>query len=273
MTDFLNQHFSFILPIAGNILLAAGVIFASFLVSRVVITSIDKGLQKIKNLDDTYLPVFKLMIQYTIYGIGGLVILNLFGVNTASIVTLVGVSGLSIGFALKDALSNVASGVLLLFLRPFKSGDIVEVNTITGHIREIGLFTTRMQTFSGVYVCVPNNLFWTSSIINYSRNKKRRVEVQVSLSYFDSLDTAVENLNSLIAEETRFLTDPAPQILVKRLDFSSVLLEVRGWVKTGEYWDVSWEMNQKIKSAVETGRLSIPVPRSEIFVRPEKKSS
>ena len=133
-------------------MLAGGILFASSLVSRFIAVSLDKGIHKIKNIDDTFLPVATLVIQYGVYGIGGLFILNLFGINTASIVTLIGVGGLSIGFALKDAISNMASGLMLLFLRPFKNGDAVEIGSTVGTIKTIGLFTARLQAFYGVYV-------------------------------------------------------------------------------------------------------------------------
>ena len=267
MIAFINQHLSFLLPILYKLLLAGGILFASSLLSRFIAVSLDKGIHKIKNIDDTFLPVATLIVQYGIYAIGGLFILNLFGINTASIVTLIGVGGLSIGFALKDAISNMASGLMLLFLRPFKNGDAVEVGNTSGIIKAIGLFTTRLQTFSGVYVCMPNNLFWTTSIINYSRNKKRRIEAKISLSYFDSLETAVNNLKQIIEDESRFLEDPAPQILVKQLNFAAVQLELRGWVKTSEFWDVQWSVNERIKRYVESGKITPPLLRKEIYVK------
>ena len=267
MIEFLNQHISFILPILYKIILTFGILFASSVIARFIALSLDKGVHKIKNIDDTFLPVATLVIQYGVYGIGCLFILNLFGINTASIVTLIGVGGLSIGFALKDAISNMASGFMLLFLRPFKNGDAVEISGTTGIIKTIGLFTTRLQTFSGVYICIPNNLFWTSAIINYSRNKKRRIEAKVSLSYFDSLETAVKSLKQIIEEESRFLDDPPPQILVKQLNVSAAQLELRGWVKTSEFWDVQWNVNEKIKYRIEKGVLKPPLVRNEIYVK------
>ncbi|MBR1777358.1 MAG: mechanosensitive ion channel family protein [Alphaproteobacteria bacterium] len=272
MAAFINQHLSLILPILYKILLTGGILFASSVIARFIALSLDKGIHKIKNIDDTFLPVATLIIQYGIYGIGALFILNLFGINTASIVTLIGVGGLSIGFALKDAISNMASGLMLLFLRPFRNGDAVEIGGTVGTIKAIGLFTTRLQTFSGVYVCMPNNLFWTTAIINYSRNKKRRIEAKISLSYFDSLETAVNSLKQIIKEEPRFLEDPAPQILVKQLNFSAVQLELRGWVKTSEFWDVQWHINEQIKRCVETGILKPPLLRNEIYVKETTKN-
>lgn len=274
MTAFINQHFSFLLPILYKILLAGGILFASSMIARFIAVSLDKGVHKIPNVDDTFLPVATLIAQYGVYGLGGLFILNLFGINTASIVTLIGVGGLSIGFALKDAISNMASGFMLLFLRPFKNGDAVEIGSTAGTIKAIGLFTTRLQTFAGVYVCMPNNLFWTTPIINYSRNKKRRIEAKISLSYFDSLETAVDSLKRIVASEPRFLDDPAPQILVKQLNFAAAQLELRGWVKTSEYWDTQWSVNEKIKQAIETGKMSAPVLRREILVKtPERQET
>lgn len=267
MFSFLNQHLAFILPILYKIALAGGLLFGAHLVSKLCVVSLEKGLHKIKNVDDTFLPVTKLIMQYLVYGIAGLFILNLFGVNTASIVTLVGVGGLSIGLALKDILSNVASGLALLMLRPFRNGDAVEAGGVSGVIKEIGLFTTRLQTFSGVYVCVPNNLFWTNSILNYSRNKKRRFEIQVPLTYFDSLDSAMTALNEVLSSEPRLLDDPAPQLFVKKLNFTAVVLEMRAWVKTAEYWDVYWSVNQKVKAVMEQGKMAVPLLRKEIQIQ------
>lgn len=267
MFSFLNQHLSFLLPILYKVLLAGGILFASSVVSRFIAVSLDKGVHKIKNVDDTFLPVATLIIQYGVYGIGGLFILNLFGINTASIVTLIGVGGLSIGFALKDAISNMASGLMLLFLRPFKNGDAVEIGSTAGTIKEIGLFTTRLQTFAGVYVCMPNNLFWTVPIVNYSRNKKRRVEAGIDLSYFDSLQSAVDAMRRIVRDEKRFLDDPTPQILVKQLNFDSTRLELRGWVKNSEFWDVQWSVNEKIRRLVEQGEIKPPLVRREILVK------
>ena len=267
MIAFLNQHLSFLLPILYKLLLSCGILFASSVIAKFASMSLEKGVHKIKNIDDTFLPIATLIIMYFIYGIGALFILNLFGINTASLITLLGVGGLSVGLAVKDAIANMTSGLLLLLLRPFRNGDAIEAGGTSGTIKEIGLFTTRLQTFSGIYVCLPNNLFWTAPIINYSRNKKRRIEAKISLSYFDSLETAFEKLKQIIKEEPRFLDNPEPQILVKQLNFSAVQLEVRGWVKTSEFWDVQWSINEKLKRCVETGILKPPLIRNEIVVK------
>ena len=197
----------------------------------------------------------------------GLCALHLFGTNTARIVILLGVGGVAMGLALKDMLSNVAAGLALLILRPFKNGDAVEAGGVSGVIKEIGLFTTRLQTFSGVYVCVPNNLFWSNSILNYSRNKKRRFEIQVPLTYFDSLDSAMNALSEVLSSEPRLLEDPAPQLFVKKLSFSAVVLEMRAWAKTAEYWDVYWSINQKVKAVMEQGKMAVPLLRKEIQIQ------
>lgn len=270
MSDFLNRHLPLILSILYKILIAGGLLAGAWALSKLLVKSLEKGLIKLPHFDDTFLPVSKLLAQYMVYGVAALVILSEFGVNTASIVAFFSVAGLAIGLALRDLLSNVASGLAILLLRPFKNGDGIEAGGVSGSIKEIGLFTTRLQTWSGVYVCVPNNIFWKSPIFNFSRNKKRRFEIEVPLAYFDSLDGAMTAIDALLKEEKRLLPDPAPTVLVKKLNFSSVILEVRGWAKTSEFWDVYWNLTEKLRQSVDAGSIKAPVLRKEIHIQPRE---
>ena len=269
MSEFFSRHLPLILSVLYKVLIAGGLLAGAWAVSKLLVKSLERGLIKLPHFDETFLPVLKLMVRYAVYGVASLVILSQFGVNTASIVAFFSVAGLAIGLALRDLLSNVASGLAILILRPFKSGDGIEADGVSGTIAEIGLFTTRLQTWSGVYVCVPNNIFWKAPIMNFSRNKKRRFEIEVPLTYFDSLDDAMKTIAALLKEETRLLPDPAPVVLVKKLNFSSVVLEVRGWVETSEFWDVYWELIEKLRQSVDSGTLKAPVLRKEIHIRQE----
>lgn len=270
MIEILNRHLPLILTVLYKILIAAAVWAAAWGSSKILIKSMEKGLSRLRHFDGTCLPVFKLLIQYAIYGVAILIVLSLFGVNTASIVAFFSVAGLAVGLALKDMLSNVASGLAILLLRPFKNGDGIEAGSVSGTIRTIGLFTTRLETWSGVYVCVPNNIFWTSPIMNYSRNKKRRFEIQIPVTYFDSLDGAMTAIDALLKAEPRLLNDPAPAVLVRKLNFSSVILEVRGWVKTSEFWDVYWSLTEKLRQSVDAGSIKAPVLRKEIHIQSQE---
>lgn len=269
MSEFFNRHLPLILTVSYKLLISIGILAGAWTAAKMITRSLEKGLIKLPHFDETFLPVFKLIVQYAVYGIAALIALNLFGVNTASIVAFFSVAGLAIGLALKDMLSNVASGLALLTLRPFKNDDDIETGGVSGTVKEIGLFTTRLQTWSGVYVCVPNNIFWKTPIMNYSRNKKRRFEIEVPATYFDSLDDAVKAIRAILKEEKRLLDDPLPTVLVKKLNFSSVLLEVRGWANTSEFWDVYWGLTEKLRQSVDAGSIKAPVLRKEIHIRQE----
>lgn len=264
--NYLSDNLHDILPYVYKIIISLIILYIASLLTRILLRSLEKGVKNLKDADDTSLPIIEVILKYSLYGIALLFILNLFGVNTNSIIALVGVGGVAIGFALKNTLSNVASGFMLLFQRPFKNGDSIATGSSSGTVEEIGLFTTRLRTSSGVYLCIPNNSLWSTTIINYSRNHSRRIEIPLTMSYFDSLDDAIAMLNKIIKEENRILTEKTPQIMVKSLDSTTATLELRVWTKTSEYWDVFWSLNRNIKLAIEQSKLNITVMRNEIYV-------
>lgn len=266
MYDFLVRHMPFILPIAYKLFLVIGILLVCSSVAKIALTALENAITRIRTFDDTFLPVFKVITKYSIYGIGGLFILNIFGVNTTSLVALLGAAGLAVGLALKDTLSNIAAGLMLLILHPFKNGDYIETGNVNGTVREINLFVTLMDTPDGLRITVPNGSLWGAPIKNYSHNDKRRMEIVVGIGYGDSIETGLDVLRRIIAEDPRFLTDPAPQVMVRTLADSSVNLQMRAWTSTSDYWDTYWATNQKLKSAIEGAGLSIPFPQRDVHL-------
>lgn len=271
MQEFLKEHFPLLLPIAYKAFLVIAIWIVSTIISKILTRSLENAVAKLHAFDSTFLPVLKITVKYTVYGIGLLFILNLFGVNTTSLVTLLGAAGITVGLALKNTLSNIAAGLMLLILRPFKNGDSIETGSTSGKVKEINLFGTKIDTSDGLRIYVPNSNLWGSPIKNYSHNRNRRVDIDVGISYNDSIDKAFEILNGIIKEDARFLPEPAPQIMLKSLGDNSVNLQMRAWTKTGEYWNVLWDTNKKIKTSIEEAGLSFPYPQRDIHLFSENE--
>ncbi|MEK9936376.1 MAG: mechanosensitive ion channel domain-containing protein, partial [Rhodobiaceae bacterium] len=164
-------------------------------------------------IDRTLAPILAALVRYAILTLTVVVTLGNFGVETTSIIAVLGAAGLAIGLALQGTLSNVAAGLMLLFLRPFKIGDWVEAAGVSGSVREIGLFTTIIDTFDNVYISVPNSAIWTSNIINHAKYGTRRLDLDIGVSYESNLDD-VEAAMMELAADSRVLADPAPRFLV-----------------------------------------------------------
>ena len=220
--------------------------------------------KNLRILDDAARMVLDKAVSYGIAFLAILIILDLLGVNTASLITVLGAAGLAIGLAFKDTLSNIAAGVILLFLRPYTIGDYVECGSVSGTVMEMGFFTTTLTTADGLYLSVPNAALWGTPIKNYTRNGRRRMDITVGISYSDSLDQGLAVLKRLMEENEFVLKDPAPQVLVQDLADNSVNLQLRLWASVEHYWDLYWQLKYQLKGALESEGLNIPFPQRVI---------
>ena len=225
-----------------------------------------RALGKFPRFDNTLRPLASNLVRYTILAFVIVAVLNRFGVETTSIIAVMGAAGLAIGLALQGTLSNVAAGVMLLVLRPFKVGDYVDAGGIAGTVIEVGLFTTQLKTFDGVYLMAPNSQLWNTPIMNYSRNETRRIDVIAGISYGDDMDAAMKMLLGLLTNDTRVLKDPEPQVLVSALADSAVNLDLRCWVKGDDYWGTLFDLNRLVKVKLEENGFSIPFPQMDVHM-------
>lgn len=184
-----------------------------------------------------------------------------FGVETASLVAVLGAAGFAIGFALQGSLSNFASGIMLLVFRPFKVGDWIEAAGVSGSVKEIQLFNTIVATGDNIRITIPNGKVYGDVIKNYSAHDTRRVDLVVGIGYGSSIPKAMELVHGLIKKEARALTDPAPMIAVSELADSSVNLVIRVWTKTPDYWGVRFDLTQNIKHSFDENGIEIPFPQ------------
>lgn len=265
--NFFSEHQLQLIAIAKNTLLTLFILIVASIGSRLLKRAVHKGVYRLSKQDEIITKLLTTLSGYIVYLIAIVIILDLFGVNTASLVALVGAAGLAIGLALKDTLSNVAAGVMLLFLKPLKKAEFVEVSGNSGNVADLGLFTTVLETADGIFVSIPNSTVWASPIKNFSRNEKRRMNITVSISYGDSIEDGLTALRELVAEESRILETPEPQYLVHTLADSSVNLQLRAWAPTPDYWDIYWKTQRKVKEKVENKGITIPFPQRDLHIK------
>lgn len=216
--------------------------------------------------DENITSILRHIIRYGIIIICVIMILNVFGVNTASLIAILGAAGIAIGLALKDTLGNIAAGIILLFLGSYRRGEAIEFGSFSGTVKDINLFTTILETPDGIYISAPNSNIWGSTLRNFTRNGKRRMELPVRISYTDSLDTVFQVLRDIIAAETGFLTDPAPQVILQSMQDSYVTVTIRAWAATSDYWDIYWRQMRNVKEKIMEAGLNIPFPQTDIHI-------
>ena len=225
-----------------------------------------RALGRLPRVDATLKPFLSSLARYTIIAITLVAVLARLGVQTTSIIAVLGAAGLAIGLALQGTLQNIAAGIMLLLLRPFKVGDYIDAGGIAGTVDQIGLFTTDMTTYDGLYRSVPNASLWNTSILNYSRLPTRRMDVPVGIAYEDDVEEALTLLLKHLKEDTRVLTDPEPQVLVTGLGDSAVDLTLRCWVNRTDFWPLKFELNKKAKLWLDAAGISIPFPQRDVHL-------
>ncbi len=277
MDKEISAHWKALIELAtsyGLELIAALVIlvFGWWLAGRVQ-RLILRALDRLPRMDATLKPFLSSLARYAIIAVTLVAVLARLGVETTSIIAVLGAAGLAIGLALQGTLQNIAAGIMLLVLRPFKVGDYIDAGGISGTVDQIGLFTTDMTTFDGVYQSVPNSSLWNTSILNYSRLPTRRMDVPVGIAYEDDVERAMALLLEQLKQDERVLEDPAPQVLVTNLGESSVDLSLRCWSESSNFWVLKFELNKKVKLWLDAEGISIPFPQRDVHLIPASDNS
>lgn len=192
--------------------------------------------------------------------------LSALGVNTTNFLAILGAAGLAVGLALKDSLSNFAAGVMLVFFRPFKTGDYIEAAGISGTVVSIKIFDTILRTSDNRVITVPNALIYADTITNFSAEDKRRIDLVIGIGYDDDIARAKALIQGVLGQDDRILDEPPPVMLVVELGESSVDIAVRSWVNSGDYSQVRSDLLEHIKRALEAAGLSIPYPQRDLHI-------
>lgn len=230
-------------------------------ISRLVVKLLEKN-----KVELTLIHFLENLIYYTLLVLVLVAAASQLGINTASFLTIIGAAGLAVGLALKDSLSNIASGIMLIFLRPFKVGDLVTAAGVTGQIATLNIFYTTINTPDNQKIIVPNSSITANVITNVFANPTRRVDLVFGISYGDDIGKAKEILNRLIASDPRILKDPSPAIAVAELADNSVNLIVRPWVKSADYWPVFFDMTENVKTTFDKEDITIPFPQRDVHL-------
>lgn len=225
-----------------------------------------KAVKRSKYVDETLQGFFASLVKYTIIAFTIIAVLNQFGVQTTSLIAVLGAAGLAIGLALQGTLSNIAAGVMLLIFRPFKVGDFIDGGGISGTVKSISLFITEMATPDNVQIIVPNASLWGTSIKNFSANAKRRVDFVFGIGYGDDINKAIKEVLAIAGKDERIDADPAPMCVVSNLGDSSVDLTCRVWCNAGDYWGIKFDMTKAVKERFDKVGISIPFPQRDVHV-------
>lgn len=251
--------------LGGNLLAAAMIIILGFVISGLLQRRIRRLGEKHARLDTTLFNFFANIARYTVLLFTGLFVLNTFGVQTTSIIAVIGAAGLAIGLALQGTLSNVAAGVMLILFRPLKIGDFVEVNDVTGTVKDITLNYIELADVGNVQVVIPNSEVWGNTIKNYSTNATRRAEWTFGVGYGANLAEAERVIRETIMADERSHTEPEPFIQVNNLGSSSVDFLVRVWCFSADYFAYQADMKRKVKEALDDAGIDIPFPTRTLF--------
>jgi small conductance mechanosensitive channel len=254
-----------ILANAMSVLTALIVLVAGWFLAGFLANAVNRSLPNGRRIDETIAPILAQVVRYGVLLITVVIVLSQFGVETASMLAVLGAAGLAIALALQGTLSNIAAGVMLIWLRPFHSGEYIDAEDTAGTVVEIGLFGTRLRTYDGLYVFVPNSQLWDSRITNFSREKTRMVDIAVGVGYQADIGKARTVLLDL-AEDERVLPDPAPSVFVSALDASAVTMGLRVWVASSNYWAVKTEFLERAKIELDNAGIEIPYNKLDINI-------
>ncbi|MDA8578392.1 mechanosensitive ion channel [Rhodobacteraceae bacterium] len=248
----------------SNLAAAIAAIVITLFASRFVKSWIAKLGFRYEQLDDTLFVFLSKFAQVVVLAVGSVFVLNSFGVQTTSIVALLGAAGLAVGLALQGTLSNFAAGIMLIVFRPFKRGDYVSVSGQSGTVKEISIFTTELGTPDNLQIIVPNGQVWGAPITNFSAYGTRRLDVTFGVAYASDLKQVEEVLAQVIAADKRIHQDPAPVIKVSNLNQSSVDFVVRIWCDSSDLWTLRLDLNRQVKDNFDAQKIEIPFPTTTI---------
>ena len=242
---------------------------AIFLIGRLVARVVTNGIRKLMSSQevDRILETFvSNLVYWALMTFVIIAAINQIGVQTTSLIAIMGAAGLAVGLALQGSLANFAAGVLIIMFRPYKVGDYVEAAGIAGSVVQVQILTTILKTGDNKQIVVPNAQIMGSVITNYSANATRRVDMVIGIGYDDDIDKARDTIQELVDSDDRILKDPACLIAVSELADSSVNLIVRPWVKTSDYSGVNFGLTEAIKKRFDKEGISFPYPQQDVHL-------
>ena len=263
--DYANKFGAKIIDFIPSLIGAILTLLIGFYIIKLINRLVKKFFDK-KDYDVTLEKFIADLINWTLKILLFVLVVTQLGVESASLVAVIGAAGLAIGLALQGSLANFAGGVLILIFKPFKVGDTIEAEGHLGSVSEIQILYTVLNTFDNKRIVIPNGSLSNATLINVSVYDKRRCDMTFGIGYDDDIDKAKKVLQRLFEEDERSLTDPAPRICVGGLGDNSVDLMFRPWVATDDLWPYYWDMQEKVKKAFDEEGISIPYPQRDVHL-------
>lgn len=268
----MDQYTGYIKPVqewlvtnGPNFLAAIAILVVGRWLAKWICYLVRKALTK-SAMDLTLIRFLEKLVYYTLLIAVLIAAADQVGIETTSFLAILGAAGLAVGLALKDSLSNFASGVMLILFKPFRVGDAVTAAGVSGSIQQIDIFNTVINTWDNQRVIVPNSKITEDIITNINANQTRRIDLVIGISYDDDVQEAKSILTELIKADSRILTDPPPKVALAEFGDSSLNIVVRPWVQTAEYWDVRFDLIDRIKQIFDERNITIPYPKRDVHM-------
>ena len=268
--DMLNSLIEIGSSLSISLLMALAILIIGRQLVKLILRLITVALEK-SNVEDTVRIFVTNLLNTLLMILVFIAAINQLGIETTSIIAVLGAAGLAIGLALQGSLSNFAAGILIVIYRPYKVGDYIEAGNYAGTVKDIQIFSTVLKTPDNKIVVVPNGSIMNGSIVNYSDQDTRRIDLIVSCGYEDDIDKVRSVLEDILKKEKRVLKDPKPQIAVTELADSSVNFIFRPWVKSTDYLPVYYSLLEEVKKRFDKEGISIPYPQSDVHIHNHKE--
>lgn len=265
MEKFLEKLVDGCIDISAKLLLAVVILAIGSKIIKIVENNLRKE-NKLKHLDASVKGFLISFISITSKFVLFIAILHILGVPTASIITVFGSCAVAIGLALQGGLSNIAGSLMILIFKPFKVGDYIEVSGKEGTVKSITMFYTTITTFDNKLIQLPNGSLSNSNITNYTANKKRRVDIDISVSYSSDIDKVKKVINELISKNELVLKEENNYVKLSKPDDSALVFAVRVWTKTENYWDLYFDLMESIKKTLDKNKIEIPFPQMDVHI-------
>ena len=253
----------------ANIVQFIFIVLAFWALSRVLSKGVRKALEMSPSNSIILNDFIVSSIRRLIFIIGILIGLSALEINVGPVLAIIGAAGFVVAFALQSTLSNFASGIMIMFYRPFDVGDLIDVTGIFGTVKSMTLVSTSVMTLDNKLMVVPNNQIWGNTITNATKSSERRVDMIFGISYTDNIEHAKQVMDKILADHPKILSTPEPVVRLHELADSSVNFVCRPWVYTTDYWEVYWDVTQQVKERFDAEGISIPFPQRDVHIHNE----
>lgn len=261
----MSGHSDAVIQFGWNIVAAIILLFIGKFIARLLSRGLEKLLLK-RKVDITIVQFFTALVRYITLAFSVVAALGRLGIETSSIIAVIGAAGLAIGLALQSSLSNFAAGVMLVSLRPFRAGEVVQIGTMTGTVEKVHIFSTTLLTGDSKEVVIPNGKIIADNIINYSRHPFRRIDLVIGVGYQSRIADVKRVITQLIEQDKRIDLKRGFTVRLGELGASSLNFYVRVWVRNAEYWNTYYDLLENIKEAMDANHIDLPYPQMDIRV-------